>query len=161
MRTLRSGCHVSVMSAVEHAALAEPWRRLWNNDLTLTDQIIHEEFVAHAAPIVGGAEQSAHGREHLNEWIKGIHSLLRDLEFTIEVGPIVTDEFLVVRWRGRGIYAGGFPDVPTDAVGQPVTFTGTDTLRIVDGRIAEYWANADSLHFVQQIGLRTVPEASR
>jgi predicted SnoaL-like aldol condensation-catalyzing enzyme len=33
---------------------------------------------------------------------------------------------------------------PTSAVGRKVTFTGTDTLRIVDGKIAEYWANADT-----------------
>jgi hypothetical protein len=30
-------------------------------------------------------------------------------------------------------------------------------LRIVNGKIAEYWANADSLLFVQQLGLSEVP----
>ena len=38
-----------------------------------------------------------------------------------------------------------------------VTFTGTDTLRIADGMLAEYWANADSLLFFQQLGVREVP----
>jgi len=37
-----------------------------------------------------------------------------------------------------------------------VTFTGTDTLRIADGKLAEYWANADSLLFFQQLGVREV-----
>jgi hypothetical protein len=28
---------------------------------------------------------------------------------------------------------------------------------VVDGMLAEYWANADSLLFVQQLGVREVP----
>ena len=42
-----------------------------------------------------------------------------------------------------------------------VTFTGTDTLRIADGLLAEYWANADSLLFFQQLGVRDVPGQER
>jgi hypothetical protein len=38
-----------------------------------------------------------------------------------------------------------------------VTFHGTDTLRIADGRLAEYWANADSLSLMQQLGVTQVP----
>ncbi len=30
-----------------------------------------------------------------------------------------------------------------------ITFTGTDTLRIADGKLAEYWADADSSLFYQ------------
>jgi predicted ester cyclase len=33
----------------------------------------------------------------------------------------------------------------------------TDTLRIADGRLAEYWANADSLALMQQLGVTQVP----
>jgi hypothetical protein len=51
------------------------------------------------------------------------------------------------------------PGASTSTVGRKVTFTGTDTLRIVNGKIAEYWANADSLLFVQQLGLSEVPAA--
>lgn len=28
-------------------------------------------------------------------------------------------------------------------IGTPVAFTGTDVLRIADGRLAEYWVNSD------------------
>ena len=45
----------------------------------------------------------------------------------------------------------------TPAVGREVTFTGTETLRIAGGKLAEYWANADSLLFIQQLGVRQVP----
>jgi NADPH-dependent glutamate synthase beta subunit-like oxidoreductase len=36
------------------------------------------------------------------------------------------------------------PGASPAPVGQEAMFTGTDTLRIADGKLAEYWANADS-----------------
>ncbi|WP_406327499.1 ester cyclase [Streptomyces sp. NBC_00203] len=148
------------MSAQENAALVEPWKELWNNDLSLTEKIIAPDFVAHAAPITGSGGDEIHGREGLNQWVAGIHTLLSDLTFSIQVGPIATDEYLVVRWQARGTYRGGFPGAPEEAIGNEVAFTGTDTLRVADGLLAEYWANADSLLLVQQLGLRELPTAA-
>jgi hypothetical protein len=34
------------MSNAANAALAEPWKDLWNGDLSLTEKIIAEDFVA-------------------------------------------------------------------------------------------------------------------
>jgi predicted ester cyclase len=144
---------------VANSQLANPWKDLWNGDLTITPKIIAEDFVAHAAPLTGSGAGEIHGREALNAWVNGIHAVLPDLAFTIEVGPITDKDYLVVLWRARGTYGGGFPGASTSAVGRKITFTGTDTLRIVNGKIAEYWANADSLLFVQQLGLREVPGA--
>ena len=50
---------------------------------------------------------------------------------------------------------GGFPGAPAEAIGRTLTFT--DTLRVADGQLAEQWANADSLLFFQQLGVREVP----
>jgi predicted ester cyclase len=148
------------MSTATLSELANPWRDLWNGDLTITPKIISQDFVAHAAPLTGSGADKIYGRDALNGWVSAIHSVLQNLAFTIEVGPITERDYLVVRWRANGTYAGGFPGAPTNAVGREVTFTGTDTLRIVDGKIAEYWANADSLLFVQQLGLTEVPAAT-
>jgi predicted ester cyclase len=147
------------MSNAANAALAEPWKALWNGDLGLADQIIADDFVAHAAPLTGSGPDQIHGRDALKQWIGGIHSVLPDLDFVIEVGPITDDEHLVVRWKAHGTYAGGFPGAPAEAAGRELTFTGTDTLRVAGGRLAEYWANADSLLFFQQLGVREVPAA--
>jgi len=57
----------------------------------------------------------------------------------------------------EGTYRGGIPGSSPDAVGRRVLFTGTDTLRVADGQLIEYWANADSLYFVQQLGMEKVP----
>jgi predicted ester cyclase len=147
----------TAMSNAANAALASPWKDLWNGDLGIADQIIAGDFVAHAAPLTGTGPDEIRGREALKGWISGIHAVLPDLSFVIEVGPITDGEHLVVRWRAHGTYAGGFPGAPAGATGREVTFTGTDTLRVAGGKLAEYWANADSLLFFQQLGIREVP----
>jgi len=50
-----------------------------------------------------------------------------------------------------------FPGASAEAAGREITFTGTDTLRIAGGKLAEYWANTDSLLFFQQLGIREIP----
>lgn len=140
-----------------NASLAEPWKDLWDGDLSLTEKIIAEDFVAHAAPLTGTGTDQFRGRQALGEWVSGIHAILADLAFVIEVGPITDEEHMVLRWKARGTYRGGFPGASPEAVGRDVTFTGTDTLRIAGGMLAEYWANADSLLFFQQLGVRAVP----
>jgi hypothetical protein len=51
------------MSGTSNAALAEPWKQLWNGDLTVTDKVIADDFVAHAAPLTGTGSDLMHGRE--------------------------------------------------------------------------------------------------
>ena len=139
------------------AGLAAQWKDLWNGDLGIADTIIAEDFAAHAAPLTGTGPDEIRGREALKGWISGIHTVLAGLTFAIEVGPIADREHLVVRWKAHGTYRGGFPGASPEAAGHEVTFTGTDTLRIADGMLAEYWANADSLLFFQQLGVREIP----
>jgi predicted ester cyclase len=146
-----------VVSNAASAALACPWKDLWNGDLGSADTIIAEDFVAHAAPLTGTGSDEIRGREALKGWISGIHAILPDLTFAIDVGPITDNEHLVVRWTAHGTYRGGFPGAPSEAAGRQITFTGTDTPRVAGGKLAEYWANADSLLFVQQLGVREVP----
>jgi hypothetical protein len=67
------------MDNASNAALAEPWKELWNGDLALTDRIIAEDFVAHAAPLTGTGSDLIRGREALNGWVSGIHAILPDL----------------------------------------------------------------------------------
>ena len=68
-------------------------------------------------------------------------------EVLLDVGPIADEEHFVVRWKAQGAYHGGMPGVSAESVGRTVDFSGTDTLRIAGGKIAEYWGNTDSLLF--------------
>ncbi|TQS47054.1 ester cyclase [Cryptosporangium phraense] len=135
-------------------ALAQAWADLWNGNLSQTPKIIAENFVSHAAPLFGGAPGDAAGRESLEAWVGGAHQVFSGLTFEIQVGPIADGDFVVVRWLARGTYAGALPGTPAEP--REVSFSGTDILRLEDGLIAEYWANADSLWVAQQIGLAPV-----
>ena len=87
------------MSSSANAALADPWKDLWNGDLSITDKIITEDFVAHAAPITGTGPDEIRGRDALNAWVGGIHAIFPDLNFTIDVGPITDDKHHLHRHR--------------------------------------------------------------
>lgn len=140
--------------------VAHKWVALWNGDLSLTTHIIASDFSSHAAPLTGGAALDSSGPTSLDPWIRGIHQILADLQFTVDLGPFIDDKTAILRWQASGVYQGGYPGA-TAAEGTPVQFFDTDTLRIDEqGRIIEYWANADNLWFVQQIGLLEVPQLS-
>jgi len=57
------------MSNAANAALASPWKDLWNGDLDVISQIIAEDFVAHAAPLTGTGTTEMHGRQALSGWV--------------------------------------------------------------------------------------------
>ena len=54
------------------------------------------------------------------------------------------------RWTITGTHQGDFQGVPP--TGRPITMKGIDFSRVVDGRIAEHWAQFDVLAVMQQIG---------
>ena len=143
------------MTDARNAAFAEPWRQLWSGDLAQLDTIVAENFVAHAA-LVGMGEGALRGRAALGQWIGGLHAAMTGLVFGIEVGPVTDANNLVIRWRARGTYRGGFPGASDAAIGREVNFTGTDILRVANGRIAEYWVNSDTLLLMQQLGVQAV-----
>ncbi len=105
----------------------------------------------------GTGEGTVRSRDALGQWIGGLHAVMTGLVFSIEVGPITDADYLVVRWRARGTYRGGFPGTSDAAIGREIDFTGTDILRVADGKIAEYWVNSDTLLLMQQLGVRAVP----
>ena len=129
------------MPNAANAALAEPWKDLWNGDLSLTDKIIAEDFVAHAAPLTGTGSDQIRGRQALNGWVSGIHAILPDLAFVIEVGPITDDEHMVVRWKARGTYRGGFPGAPAEAAGRGAERVG-QVMVGVDHQLGEQFVAA-------------------
>lgn len=136
--------------------LVESWLKFGNGDFGIAVQIISPAFVAHAAPYPGNAPKSVAGLDGIKQWITWMKSILGDLKFTMEMGPIINESYFVFRWRANGTYKGGFPGASA-AVGKPITFTGMDMLRVKDNMIVEYWANTDSLLFIQELGVSKIP----
>ncbi|QIY77476.2 ester cyclase [Streptomyces sp. RLB1-33] len=130
--------------------MLDAWLRLWNGDFAQAPGIISPGFRVHAALLDGGDGSSIRGVDGLVAWIGQTRAAFRDLRFTIEVPPLVDGRYASVRWTATGTYAGGFPGAKAQP-GTVVTFTGTDTLRMRDGKFVEYWVNTDTLSLLTQL----------
>ncbi|MGW6223351.1 ester cyclase [Streptomyces olivaceus] len=141
---------MTIDRTAESKALFEAWLRLWNGELTLASEVASDEFRVHSHLIDGSDSSGIRGAEGLREMVRAGRSHTPDLTFAVEVPPLYDGDHLSVRWTATGTYDGGFPGAEAPA-GTVVAFTGTDTLRIQDGRFVEYWLNADGLHMLQQL----------
>ena len=122
--------------------LVDGWLHLWNGDYDHAARIIAPDFRLHAALLDGGDGSAVEDPAGLVTWIRQTRAAIPDLRFTIEVGPVIGQDHITLRWHAAGTYGGGFPGA-TAPVGAPVSFTGIDLLRVRDGLLSEYWVNSD------------------
>ncbi|MFE2884093.1 ester cyclase [Streptomyces sp. NPDC059272] len=155
-KTTTTTTTTTVTTARSHDDVQRPkvmldnWLRLWNGDYDRAPGIISPAFRVHAALLDGGDGSSIRGADGLVAWIKQTRAAFRDLRFTEQVTPLIDGRYASVRWSATGTYAGGFPGAKAEP-GTVVTFTGTDTLRMRDGRFVEYWVNTDTLQLLTQL----------
>jgi predicted ester cyclase len=144
------------MSTTEHPPdqdakqLVDAWLRLWNGDHSQAEALIAPAFRLHAAMMDGGDGSAVNTPQALVSWIAQTRAAVPDLTFVIQVGPITEADRIALRWRAEGSYAGGLPGAGAP-VGTKVDFTGTDILRVADGRLTEYWVNSDTLQLLTQL----------
>lgn len=131
-------------------ALVDSWVRMWNGDYAIADEIISENNRVHAAMFDGGDGSAVGGVSGMKDLVTQMRSLMSDLVFSVEVGPLIDGDHVVVRWVAAGHYGGGIPGAGAPA-GTAVTFRGTDILRVADSRVVEYWLNADTLDLMTQL----------
>lgn len=141
---------MSAMDTPVAAGLVDGWLRLWNGDLGRAARVVTPAFRIHAAMLDGGDGSNLSGPDGLAGWIEQTRAAFPDLAYTVEVGPIVQDDLVALRWSVQGTYAGEFPGAKA-AAGTPIAFTGTDILRVEDGRFAEYWVNSDIYVLLAQL----------
>ncbi|MFG6401215.1 MULTISPECIES: ester cyclase [unclassified Microbacterium] len=130
--------------------LVDSWLQLWNGDYAVAEAIISEDNRVHVAMFDGGDGSAVKGVAGMVDFVQQMRSLMSDLAFTVEVGPLVDGDHVVVRWSATGHYGGGLPGAGAP-VGTEVTFHGTDILRIADGKVVEYWLNADTLDLMTKL----------
>lgn len=83
-----------------------------------------------------------------------IHTVFPDYHHTIE--QILTDgEMVAVRLIASGTQQAVFMGVPP--AGKRITIGVLMMMRVQDGRIIEYWANADMASMLEQLGLLQLP----
>ena len=74
----------------------------------------------------------------------------------ITVDDSISERDLVAsRWTITGTHRGDFQGVPP--TGRRITIKGVDFSRVVDGKIAEHWAQFDLMGLMQQIGAIPTP----
>ncbi len=140
------------MSTQTHKELWKSWNQLWNGNLSIADEIIAPNFVAHFAP-VGNSPAVVVGSEGLKQWIGGTAAAFTNASFTTTVGPLADEDLVAGRWVFRAIYQGGMPGASSAAVGKHVEYAGMDLFRVEAGKIVEYWLCADILQLLQQVGM--------
>ncbi|WP_199807975.1 ester cyclase [Streptomyces sp. NRRL S-350] len=146
----------SAASAHDHQAAKNPkamldaWLRLWNGDYTQAPRIISPDFTVHAAMLDGGDGSAIRGADGLVAWIAQTRAAFPDLRFTPQLDSLVSGHHASLRWTATGTYTGGFPGAKAEP-GTTITFTGTDTLRMENGKFAEYWLNSDTFQLLTQL----------
>lgn len=119
----------------------EVWGR---GDLQAAEELLAEDFIEHN-PVPGQGP----GREGHKQVLKVWRAAFPDL--TITVDDLLGDgDQVVLRWTAHATHRGELMGIP--ATGRPVTLTGIDILRIVDGRIVERWGEFNSAEMLQQLG---------
>ncbi len=110
----------------------------------LFDELLAPTYILHlpGSPPISGIEPA-------KQLMVAYTSAFPDLHLTTE-DMVAEENKIAIRNTWRGTHQGTFQGLsPT---GKHVTFTGSDFFRFVDGKIAEQWADLDTLGLMQQLG---------
>jgi len=143
------------MSVEEHKALVRRWFEEANKGeaafMAAMDELFATNIVHH-----GGGGEEIHGLKDFKQWFSAMFfSALSDFHATIEA-IVAEGDKVVARVTWSGINTGEFKGIsPTN---KKVMDWEVLIARIVDGKIAEIWARADTLGEMQQLGLVPIPK---
>jgi steroid delta-isomerase-like uncharacterized protein len=112
------------------------------------DELAAPDFVPHSWP---GVEP---GVESLKEAQRRVAAGLEDARMTIE-DVIAEGDKVVVRLTSHGRHAGDFMGLP--ASGKEYDISEIHIFRIVNGKVAEHWRDADMLGMLRQLGALPAP----
>jgi steroid delta-isomerase-like uncharacterized protein len=139
------------MSTEENKALLRRYtEEVWNNrNTSLVEEFVAQDFVDHhLSPELGGGPAAI--KAEMNQ----ITGAFPDFHVTIE-DLIAEGDKVVARATNRGTHQGEFQGIP--ATGKRVCVSAIAIARIADGKLAEWWENADVLGLMQQIGAIPAP----
>jgi len=128
----------------ENKALIRRWtEEIWNQkSMAAIDEIVAAEYIQHIPPL---ADQQ--GIDALKQFLVVHRAAFPDGRFA-EDELIEERDKVVLRWTFHGTHMGEFMGVA--ATGSPTEITGTTTLRIAQGKVAEHWVHWDSLGWMQR-----------
>jgi len=111
-------------------------------------EALTELFTSDTFDNVGGAA----GPQWWREVFQFLYATLPDWQWTLD-DLVAEGDRVVARLTVRGTHLGS--EIPflrgIAPTGRVVTWTHHHSFRLVDGRIAEHWANRDDLGFLRQV----------
>jgi steroid delta-isomerase-like uncharacterized protein len=113
-------------------------------DLALADELLADDYMMHFPGIDQPVDREGHKqlvmmfRTAFPDWVETVEDIVAE------------GDRVVIRVTGRGTHEGDFQGIPP--TGRRLTTTGVGIARIVNGRIAETWAEYDALGHMQQLG---------
>ena len=122
-----------------------------SSDWSMIDEYVAEDVIVHNPPLPGctpdrdGIKQAA---EMFRQATPGRH----EVRMQVAEGDLVVSHVF-----GTGVHAGELLGIL--ATGNEVETEGIAIHRIVDGKIAEYWAVTDTVRVLQQVGALPAPPA--
>lgn len=123
----------------------------WNTGNVRAD-LLTPDALDHS--FVGGKSKTEPGVGSFQHIVGMFRHAMPDIHLTV-LDQIYAANKVVHRWSLTGTDTGGVMGMPPS--GKSLTFTGTTTVRMADGKIAERWANVDELGLLQQLGVVPPP----
>jgi steroid delta-isomerase-like uncharacterized protein len=134
------------MAAEENKAIARRYiEEVWGKgDVAAERELLAPNFVDRH-PVPGFPDNREGHHQTLVMFRNAFPDLRMSLEFLVAEGDKVVDH-----WTARATHQGDLMGMP--ATGKQITITGSDVLRIENGKIAEIWHEEDMLGMMQQLG---------
>lgn len=124
---------------------------LWNGRrLEIADKLFAAECITHQLWSVQPNTTAPRSPEHMREHVAGWLAAFPDLQVTIE-HMLAEGDFVFTSTVLEGTHLGAWAGVPP--TGKHVSIRSMVVHRIVDGKICEDWVLAESLGFLQQLGV--------
>ncbi len=119
--------------------------QFWNgNDPAVIAEITVADVIGHPTP-----GETLQGRDILVQRHAGLRRIYGDPHFVVE-DLIAEGEKVLLRWFFTGKHIGPF--MGAEPTGKQISVGGMNLFQLVDGKIVEFWVNADDLGELQQLG---------
>lgn len=133
------------MSETNKAVVRRYLEEAWNDrNPGSIDVLVAEDFVDHHLP-----PELPSGPAGVKMWYNVAVGAFPDFHISRE-DVIAEGDKVVTRFTFSGTHEGEFMGVP--ATGRQFSITAIAIARIVDGKLVEWWENADVMSLMQQLG---------
>jgi len=138
----------------QNIELTKRWlEEMDKGNLEIYDEICTDDYKGHFP----GMPKPLNREEH-KQVVKAMMVSFPDYNHTVE-DVIAQDDKVVIRVTNRGTHEGAFGGIPP--TGNEVEFSVITITRFVDGKVAEFWADFDSLVLNQQLGMELKPKEEK